>query len=367
MKYYIIAGEASGDLHGSNLIQEILRKDPQAQIRAWGGDRMQNAGANVVKHIRDLAFMGFIEVLQNIWTIQKNFKFCKSDILDFNPDILVCIDYPGFNLRMCKWAKERGFKTVLYIAPQAWAWKEKRAYSLPKICDAVISILPFEEEFFKKFGLQVHYVGHPLADEIQHFLAQNSTPTLHFSKPIIALLPGSRKHEIKSMLPVFLQVISSFPNYQFVVAGAPALDEKVFRDAGLPNDIPIVFNQTYSLLKCAQAAIVTSGTATLEAALLNTPQTICYKGNPISYEIVKRLIKVPYVSLVNLILQRPLVKEYLQYDLRAVSLIQELQKLLQNQVYKNEILAGYAELNTIVGKGGASEKAAQIVIDTAKA
>lgn len=367
MKYYIIAGEASGDLHGSNLIREILLKDPNAQIRAWGGDRMINAGATVVKHIRELAFMGFIEVLQNIITIQKNFSFCKKDILEFNPDVLVCIDYPGFNLRMCKWAKAHGFKTVLYIAPQAWAWKEKRAYTLPHICDDVISILPFEREFFKKFNLHVKYVGHPLADEIQHFNQNYKGPNLRFDKPIIALLPGSRKHEIKSMLPTFLKVIEHFPQYQFIVAGAPAIDEKVFRENGLPLSIPILFNQTYTILKEAKAAIVTSGTATLETALLNTPQMICYKGNPISYEIVKRLIKVPYVSLVNLILQKDLVKEFLQYDLTVKNLEAELNKILTDSAYQENILKGYKELQEIVGTGGASAKAADIVIARAKA
>lgn len=367
MKYYIIAGEASGDLHGSNLIKEILSQDPQANIRAWGGDKMEQAGATIVKHIRDLAFMGFIEVLQNIVTIQKNFKFCKKDILEFNPDVLVCIDYPGFNLRMCKWAKSKGFKTVLYIAPQAWAWKEKRAYTLSSICNEVISILPFEYEFFKKFGLEVNYVGHPLADEINQFDPNSFHISAENNKEIIALLPGSRKHEIKSMLPIFLKIIQDFPQYQFVVAGAPAIEESVYRKNGLPTQVPIIFGKTYHVLNQAKAAIVTSGTATLETALLNTPQMICYKGNPISYQIVKRLIKIPYVSLVNLILQKPLVKEYLQYDLTEENLKNELLNITENEAYIQSIKNGYASLREIVGNGGASKKAAQIVIRTAKA
>jgi len=370
MRYYIIAGEASGDLHASNLIRAIKETDPDAQIRGWGGDLMQAEGAVIVKHIRELAFMGFIEVLQNLRTIRRNFAFCKKDIEAFAPDVLVCVDYPGFNLRMCKWAKQKGYKTALYIAPQAWAWKEKRAYTLPAICDVVISILPFEEAFFARFGTKVRYVGHPLADAIERF--KNSTPVLipelspaEDTRPLVALLPGSRRNEIKNMLPVFMELRRSFPQYRFVIAGAPALDINIYRRHGLENDVPVIFGHTYACLQAARAAIVTSGTATLETALLNTPQTICYKGNPISYQIVKRLIKIPYVSLVNLILSRPLLKEYLQYDLTTQNLQTELQRLMEDENYRSHITAGYSELRTMVGSGGASHKAARIVANLA--
>lgn len=367
MKYYIIAGEASGDLHGSNVIREIYRQDPDAEIRAWGGDLMQEAGAEVVKHIRDLAFMGFVEVLQNLRQIKRNFDFCKTDIMQFQPDVLLCIDYPGFNLRMCKWAKQKGYKTVLYIAPQAWAWKEKRAYTLPHICDDVISILPFEKEFFKKFGLEVHYVGHPLADAISRFRKNPDQIDTQNSKPIVSLLPGSRKNEIKNMLPVYLKVMHAFPQYQFVVAGAPAIPESFYRQCGLPPEVPIYFSRTYACLNSSHAAIVSSGTATLETALFQVPQMICYKGNPISYFIVKQWIKIPYVSLVNLILNKALVKEFLQYDLTPENLIQELQQLCENESYRSEIKSGYNALHRLCGEGGASQKAAQIIVARAKA
>ncbi len=365
MRYYIIAGEASGDLHGSNLVRAIREADPQAVIRGWGGDLMKAEGADIVKHIRELAFMGFVEVLKNLRTIRRNFAFCKQDIEAFAPDVLVCIDYPGFNLRMCKWAKQKGYRTALYIAPQAWAWKEKRAYTLPGICDEVISILPFEEAFFARFGTQVRYVGHPLADAISRYKAAAHPPIPELTtadKPLVALLPGSRRDEIKNMLPVFMQVRRLFPQYRFVIAGAPALDMNVYRRNGLEEDVPVVFGHTYACLAAARAAIVTSGTATLETALLDTPQTICYKGNPISYQIVKRLIKIPYVSLVNLILGRPLLKEYLQYDLTVDNITAELKRLMEDGEYRQTIRSGYAELRTIVGDGGASRKAADIIV-----
>lgn len=344
MKYYIIAGEASGDLHGSNLIKAILQQDPKAHIRFWGGDKMQAVAGTPVKHIRDLAFMGFVEVIKHLGTILSNIRFCKQDIEAFNPDVLILIDYPGFNLRIASWAKQKGIKVAYYISPQIWAWKEGRVKQIRRDVDLMLVILPFEKAFYQKHQVESVYVGHPLSEEIQRALQKPSKPIS--TKPIIALLPGSRKQEIRTKLPIMLSVIPHFPEYDFVVAQAPAQDESFYRDiiGSQQSRVSLVQGATYDLLRQAQAALVTSGTATLETALLRCPQVVCYKGNPISYHIAKRLIKVKYISLVNLILDKPAVPELIQNDLNTHNLIQHLNLLLTNTPQRNQMLEDYAHL-----------------------
>ena len=380
MKYYLIAGEASGDLHGSNLVRELRKKDSNALIRGWGGDLMQEAGADIVKHYRDLAFMGFTEVIRNLPTIFRNIRFCKADIGQFKPDVLVFIDYPGFNLRIAGWARRSGYKTVYYISPQVWAWKESRVKSIKDCIDKMLVILPFEKDFYHKWHYEVEYVGHPLVEVIEQFrnsaaarslpqiihssLQENSTAAL----PIIALLPGSRKQEIAKKLPVMLDASRSFPDYQFVVAEAPGLEDDFYDD--LLKDYPEVGrvrNQTYALLLHARAACVTSGTATLETALFGVPEVICYKGSAVSYQIARRLIKVKYISLVNLIMDKPVVKELIQDEMNAPNLVEELKRLLTDADTIAGIRRDYADLKDLLTRGGnASEKAAEGIVSFLK-
>jgi lipid-A-disaccharide synthase len=364
MKYYIIAGEASGDLHGSNLIKELKKLDDAADIRCWGGDLMQQAGAHLVKHYRDLAFMGFAEVVKNLGTILKNLQFCKKDIIQYKPDALILIDYPGFNLRIAKWAKQQGLKVIYYISPQVWAWKENRVKEMKKDIDKMIVIIPFEKEYFKnKWNWDVEYVGHPLAEEIERHKVQG-TSNKFSDKPIIALLPGSRKQEIAKKLPIMLEVSKFFPGYQFIIAEAPSVEDEFYRNFTKPySNVSAVKNQTYELLSQAKAALVTSGTATLETALFGVPEVVCYKGSTISYQIAKRVIKVKYISLVNLIMDRLVVKELIQDDLTAHNLKHELQELLRNEKRINEMKRDYADLKTVLSEGGnASAKAARSII-----
>jgi lipid-A-disaccharide synthase len=356
MRYYLIAGEASGDLHGSNLIKALHRQDPHAEIRCWGGDRMQAAGATLVKHYRDLAFMGFVEVIKHLGTILNNIRFCKKDILAFKPDVLVFIDYPGFNMRIAEWAKKQGIKTVYYISPQVWAWKESRVHKIKRDVDKMLVILPFEVDFYKKWQFPVTYVGHPLIQVVEE---EKSNPTNKLSaKPIIALLPGSRKQEIQVKLPAMLSVVNDFPGYQFVVAQAPAQPDSLYTDIIGAANVQLANNQTYNLLKQSAAALVTSGTATLETALFGVPQVVCYKGNPISYQLAKRLIKVKYISLVNLIMDKPVVTELIQHELNHERIKEELQKLLSDTPQKQDLLKDYATLWHKLGDSNASEKAA---------
>ncbi len=365
MKYYIIAGEASGDLHGSNLIKELKKLDDAADIRCWGGDLMQQAGAHLVKHYRDLAFMGFAEVVANLGTILRNLKFCKEDILQFKPDALILIDYPGFNLRIAKWAKQQGLKVIYYISPQVWAWKENRVKEMKKNIDKMIVIIPFEREYFKnKWNWEVEYVGHPLADATEKHKTQGTSEILS-DKPIVALLPGSRKQEISKKLPVMLEVSKFFPHHQFIVAEAPSVEDKFYRNFTKQySNVSSVKNQTYNLLSQAKAAAVTSGTATLETALFGVPEVVCYKGSAISYQIAKRVIKVKYISLVNLIMDRLVVKELIQNDLTEHNLKHELQELLKNEKRINEIKNDYGELKKVLSEGGnASAKAARSIIE----
>lgn len=367
MKYYIIAGEASGDLHGSNLIKELVKKDPQADIRCWGGDLMQNAGATVVKHYRDLAFMGFAEVIRNLPAILRNFKFCKNDIEAFHPDVIVLIDYPGFNLRIAEWAKEKNYKIVYYISPQVWAWKEGRVKQIRKVVDKMIVILPFEKSFYhQKWNYEVEYVGHPLVDVIQHFVS-GYKPEVEYFKPVIAILPGSRKQEVKVKLPVMLEAAAAFTDYQLVVARAASLEDEVYEEIlrAYPEVISVK-DQTYELLSQATAALVTSGTATLETALFGVPQVVCYKGSAISYQIAKRLIRIKYISLVNLIMDKPVVKELIQHDFNVQQVKAELNAILSDEIRKQQISDDYRELKELLQHGGnASEKAAAIIVSLA--
>ncbi|UYQ92004.1 lipid-A-disaccharide synthase [Chitinophaga horti] len=364
MKYYIIAGEASGDLHGSNLIKQLRQLDTAADIRCWGGDMMEQAGAKVVKHYRELAFMGFIEVVMNLRTILKNLDTCKKDILAYKPDVLVLIDYPGFNLRIAEWAKEQGIKVAFYISPQVWAWKEGRVKKIKQTVDKMLVILPFEKDFYRdKWNYEVEYVGHPLIEVVKEARAQ--TPAKPFSdKPVIALLPGSRRQEVQMKLPIMLTMARYFPEYQFVVAQAPSLDDAFVNGfvSAYPN-VSLVKGQTYPLLMQAKAALVTSGTATLETALFGVPEVVCYKGSSISYFVAKRLIKVKYISLVNLIMDKPVVKELIQHDLTEANLLKELTLLLKDEHKQQQMKADYAALWTLLGEGNASRRAAQSIVD----
>lgn len=369
MKYYIIAGEASGDLHGSRLINAILENDPDAKIRAWGGDKMQEAGAAIIKHYRDLAFMGFAEVVSNISTILSNMKFCKKDICSFNADVVIFIDYPGFNLPIAKFVKSKGYKTVYYISPQIWAWKEKRIHTIKKVIDKMMVILPFEKTFYEKWDYPVDYVGHPLIEIIDQYQqsldkkALSAELGLDPEKKVIALLPGSRKQEIAKKLPIMLKTSNDFPEALFVVAQAPGIsDEFIASFTHTYNNVKVIKNKTYDLLSIADAALVTSGTATLETALFRVPEIVCYKGSPISYAIAKQLIKVKYISLVNLIMDQAVVKELIQAELTAENIKEELNELLYNEERKNKYKEDTNKLYQLLSAGGkASGKAAAII------
>ena len=375
MKYYIIAGEASGDLHGSNLIKELKKLDASATIRCWGGDKMQAAGGELVKHYRDLAFMGFTEVLMNLRTILRNLKYCKEDILRSRPDALILIDYPGFNLRIAKWAKEQGLKVIYYISPQVWAWKENRVRMMKECIDKMIVILPFEKDYFKKkWNWEVEYVGHPLVEVVEERKSQVKSQKLEDGslkseegglKPVVALLPGSRKQEILKKLPIMLEVSKAFPDHQFIVAKAPGVEDAFYAGLLQPyTNVLAVSGKTYDLLVQARAALVTSGTATLETALFGVPEVVCYKGSPISYQIARRVIKVKYISLVNLIMDRLVVKELIQHELTPQNLEQELKQLLFDEARIQQLKKDYAELQQLLGKGGhASAKAARSVVN----
>ena len=370
MKYYIIAGEASGDLHGSNLIKAIFKNDPSATIQCWGGELMQAAGGKLVKHYRSLAFMGFVEVLLNLRTILSNIAFCKKDISAFEPDVLICIDYPGFNLRIAKWAKENGMKVVYFIAPQVWAWKENRVKMMKQCIDKMLVILPFEKDYYKnKWNWEVQYVGHPLVEEVERATKETAAlepgKQIDTTKKIIALLPGSRKQEILKKLPVMLEVSKAFTDYQFIVAKAPGLDASFYDELLQPfKNVSYVNNQTYLLLQQSTAALVTSGTATLETALFAVPEVVCYKGNEISYQIAKRLINIKYISLVNLIMDQEVVKELIQHEMNVSNLGNELSNILPGSSKREEQLQHYQQLKEKLQAGGhASAKAAKAIVD----
>ena len=366
MKYYIIAGEASGDLHASNLIRELKTLDTEASFRCWGGDLMQQQGAVVVRHIRELAFMGFLEVVAHLPQIMGNLRFCKQDILQFNPDVLILVDYPGFNLRISQFAASRGIRVFYYISPQLWAWKSSRVKIIRSSVEHMFVILPFEQEFYKKYQINADFPGHPLLDVIydgmklkdrNSFIGENNLK----DKPVIALLPGSRKMEIKNMLSVMLEVIPSFPGHQFVIAAAPSLQREFYTSLIGDQPVGIVSGQTYDLLRNSVAALVTSGTATLETALMNVPQLVCYKGNALSYAIARRIVRVDYISLVNLIAGRAVVMELIQKDFNAGALVEELTKILQPG-RRQDILEGYQEVKEKLGGKGASGRTAAAMI-----
>ena len=370
MKYYLIAGEASGDLHGANLMRALQQIDPEAEFRFWGGDRMEAVGGKLIKHYRDLAFMGFWEVITNLKTILRNIDFCKRDITQYQPDALIFIDYPGFNMRIAKWAKQQGIPTHYYISPQIWAWKENRIKAIKRDVDAMYVILPFEKDFYEgKHQYPVHFVGHPLLDAIATrkevsedvFKQENGLD----ERPIIALLPGSRKQEIAKMLSIMLSVVGSYHQYQFVIAGAPSQEYDFYKQFIKKENVHFVTGKTYDLLSHAHAALVTSGTATLETALFNVPEVVCYRGNWISYQIAKRVISLKYISLVNLIMDAPIVTELIQGELNTKNLKTELDKLL-NPEHRAKLLKDYKTLREKLGNEGASERTASLILKSLK-
>lgn len=370
LKLYLIAGEASGDLHAANLMKALRKEDETIDFRFWGGDLMEKEGGKPVKHIRDLAFMGFIEVVMNLKTILSNIRFCKTDIEVYQPDALVLIDYPGFNLRIAEWAKSKGIKVYYYISPQVWAWKQNRVFKIKKSVDHLFAILPFEKAFFKKFDYDVEYVGHPLLDAIEQFRATEIDSTSFREtnnldqRPIIAVLPGSRKQEIRVKLPLMLDALESFDNYQIVIAGAPALDPDFYTPFISNNRIRIIHGETYNILNAAEIGVVTSGTATLETALFQVPEVVCYKGSSISYAIAKRLIKIKFISLVNLILDREVVKELIQHECTASNIRREVETIVIGGSKREKMLAEFSTLKKTLGEGGASRQVAQSILKT---
>jgi lipid-A-disaccharide synthase len=373
MKYYIIAGEASGDLHASNLVKSLKSADTKAEFRGWGGDLMQEQGVHLVKHYRDLAFMGFAEVIQHLPEILRNIKFCKSDLLAYKPDALILVDYPGFNLRIAKFAKKAGLKIIYYISPQVWAWKSSRVHLIKEVVDKMLVIFPFEKEFYKKHNYTVDFVGHPLLDVINQspyssldgFLKENNLP----HKPIIALLPGSRHQEIENMLPVMSDTALRFPELQFIIAGAPSAHKEWYQAFLNHPNITIVYGKTYELLSHSTAALVTSGTATMEAALWGVPEVICYRSSgltgAISYQIAKRLIgkKLKYIGIVNLVMDKEVVKELIQHELTVENLSEELKKLMNDTSSRQRILNDYKAVYEKLGGAGASARGAKIITE----
>ncbi len=365
MKYYIIAGEASGDLYGSKLIDEIFSIDKKAEIRFWGGDNMIKSGGYNVKHIKELAFMGFYEVLKNIITIVRNINFCKNDIKEFNPDKIIYIDYPGFNLKICKWAKNNGYKNYYYISPQIWAWKENRIKTIKNNIDKLFVIFPFEKEYYqKKFNMEVEFYGHPLIEQIDNFNSSKEflkKNKITKEREIIALLPGSRSQEINSMLPIFLTLKKHYSNYELIVAGVKNVNKSVYQPAK-DLDVKVIYNQTYDLLYHSKIAIVTSGTASLECALFNVPQIVCYKTSSISYFIGKSLVNISFISLVNIILKKGTVKELIQNDLTEKNLVNELSNLL-NYNGVSDIINEYSKIHSMLSIKGTSKKIATSIIN----
>lgn len=371
MRYYIIAGETSGDLHASNLVAEIKKKDKKAEFRGCGGDLMKAQGVDLLKHYRTMAFMGFVEVAVNLRKVLDNIAQCKKDIVEYQPDALILVDYPGFNLRIADFAHEKGFKVLYYISPQVWAWKRRRVKKIKKSVDKMIVIFPFEEAFYKEYGVDVTYVGNPLLDELSKsgtsnrsiFLRRNS---LGEKREIIALLPGSRTQEVKRILPVMLKVVPHFPDYQFVIGGVSSLDKSLYKKIIGNTDVFLIENQTYELLQNSSAAIVTSGTVTLETALFTVPEVVCYKATGFSYLLAKWMIKVKFISLVNLVMDNEVVKELIQSDLTEKNIVTELERLLHDGKRQRQILEDYDELRDRLGNAGASEKAAEIVVNAAR-
>lgn len=368
MKYYVLAGEASGDLHAANLIKEIGLIDPHAIFRGFGGDLMEKAGMTVLKHYRDMAFMGLMPVVMNIRTIQRNFRFCEKDMLEFKPDVLVLIDYPGFNLRMAKFAKEHGIRTYYYISPKIWAWKQERVHKVKAYVDEMFTILPFEAEFYRKFDYPVNYVGNPLLDAIlekkiepdyELFFAENNLP----KKPVLAILPGSRKGEISVLLPTMLKAAAQFSEYQCVIAGAPNMGIEFYQPYMKESLVPVIWDKTYEILIHSRIAIVSSGTATLETAILNVPQVVVYQMTPNwLFKYLKFFLITKWVSLVNIILGREAVKELIQSDFSLKKVVQELKKILDDPENEKRMLADYKDMMIKLGEPGASKRAAGLMV-----
>ncbi len=372
MRYYIIAGEASGDLHGSNLIKGIRKIDSSAQIRCWGGDLMKEAGAELVKHYKEGAIMGFVEVVANLGKLAKNLNDCKNDIINYNPDVVVLIDYPGFNFRIAQFAKERGMRVFYYIAPKVWAWKEKRVHKLKKYVDRLFIIFPFEIEYFKKWGIDAIYRGNPLLDSVDNHRSADETKEafqkrtgIGSAETTVALLAGSRRGEIKYLLPRMMQVAEKYPHYRFLLACAPSMEREFYESiiGKKCSNIKLLFGETYSILRHSDAAIINSGTASLEAALIGVPQVVCYGGNEISYQIAKRVVKLKYISLANLIMDKGLFKELIQHDCTPQKISQELDNMLDNRVYREKMMADYRNVRDVLGGKGASEKVAGAMIE----
>ncbi len=364
MKYYLVAGEASGDMHGANLMKELKKLDPQAEFRFFGGDLMLAEGGILVKHYADMAFMGFFEVAANLRTILKNLAFCKMHIAAYHPDVLILIDFPGFNLKIAAFAKQNNLPVNYYISPKVWAWNQKRVLKIKRIVDHLFCILPFEVDFYKEWGMDVDYVGNPLLDAIADFkpdtdfLARNKLS----DKKIIALLPGSRKQEINYLLPNMVAVADQFPDYQFVIAGAPSFNNEYYQEYLNGKPIPVLFDATYDILSNAHAAVVASGTATLETALFNVPQVVVYKGNPISIGIARMVVKIKYISLVNLIMNNGIVKELIQQDCTPATIGVELDLILNDRSYRQNMLDNYDRLDEKMGTPGASAKTATLIV-----
>lgn len=370
LKLYVIAGEASGDLHAANLMKALRVEDPSIDFRFWGGDLMQEVAGKPVKHIRELAFMGFVEVVLNLRTILSNMRFCKEDILKYKPDAIVLVDYPGFNLRIAEWAKQQGIKVYYYISPQVWAWKQKRVHKIKKSVDHLFAILPFEKAFYEQFDYEVEYVGHPLLDAIEQFKDTKWDESAFRQKwnlderPIIAILPGSRKQEVSVKLPIMLEAVKSFPQFQCLIAGAPALDASFYEPFIQETQAKIIHGQTYSILSLASMGIITSGTATLETALFEVPEVVCYKGSSISYQIAKRLVKIRFISLVNLIMDREVVKELIQNECNPLKIREEIELIQPGGSKRNAMMDEYKKLKVTLGGGGASKKVAQSLLKT---
>jgi len=369
MKYYIIAGEASGDLHGSNLMKGLKMVDAEANFRFWGGDLMKEQGGDLVKHYRETAIMGFVEVLMNLGKIKRFFIECKKDIQNYNPDVVILIDYPGFNLRMAKFAKSIGLKTYYYISPKIWAWKESRIKKIKAFVDKMFVIFPFEVDYFKKHNYPVDYAGNPLLDAVQEKIDEEGSldDFIHKNdlgnKPIIGILAGSRKQEIDRNLSIMLDIIPNYKDHQFVIAAAPSIDPDYYNKFIEGHNVKVVFNQTYDVLKHSTAALVTSGTATLETALFNVPQVVCYRAGNLTYYIAKQLIKIEYASLVNLIMDSEVVKELLQFDMNPKMVKEELDKILFDDDYRDKMLDEYKQLREVLGGTGASERVAKLIYD----
>tara|TARA_A100001011_G_scaffold162951_1_gene171438 strand:+ start:40175 stop:41284 length:1110 start_codon:yes stop_codon:yes gene_type:complete len=366
VKYYIISGEASGDLHSSKLISNLNRLDPMAEFRGWGGDLMEKEGAILVKHYKELAFMGFWEVISHLHILLSNISLCKKDILQYSPDVIIYVDYPGFNLRIAKWAKKKGFKNHYYISPQVWAWKENRVKTMKRFLDALYVILPFEKSYFEeRHQFPVNFVGHPIMDQLHKYEKNKNffeANKLNSKKPIIALLPGSRFQEIKKMLPLFIQVSAHYRKYQFIIAGAPGINEKIYNKFIKSSTLKIIFEQTYDLLDNSLAAIVTSGTATLETAIFNVPQIVCYRSSYLSYWIGKKVVNLKYISLVNLILEKDAVVELIQDKCKFENLDYQLKQLLKKNS-REKINQDYQLLKGKLGGIGASEKTANLIFN----